>query len=85
MQNRHPFFSSLRNTQIRMSMKKVNVVLYSAVSSPLARSNRFTLFVFPDRPVHSDTNSASSGSIHEDLMFKFFIVKVISSVVNMTS
>ena len=24
---------------------------------------RFTLFAFPDRPVHSDTNSASPGSI----------------------
>ena len=35
----------------------------SAVSSPLDRSKRFTLFVFPDRPVLSDTNSASPGSI----------------------
>ena len=31
------------------------MVLYSAVSSPLDRSKRFTLFAFPDRPVHSDT------------------------------
>ena len=37
--------------------------LYSAVSSPLDRSKRFTLFALPDRPVHSDTNSASPGSI----------------------
>ena len=37
--------------------------LYSAVSSPLDRSKRFTRFAFPDRPVHSDTNSASPGSI----------------------
>ena len=37
--------------------------LYSAVSSPLDRSKRFTLFAFPGRPVHSDTNSASPGSI----------------------
>ena len=37
--------------------------LYSAVSSPLDRSERFTLFAFPDRPVHSDTNPASPGSI----------------------
>ena len=37
--------------------------LYSAVSSPLDRSKRFTLFASPDRPVHSDTNSASPGSI----------------------
>ena len=38
-------------------------ILYSAVSSPLDRSKRFTLFALPDRPVHSDTNSASPGSI----------------------
>ena len=37
--------------------------LYSAVSSPLDRSKRFTLVALPGRPVHSDTNSASSGSI----------------------
>ena len=37
--------------------------LYSAVSSPLDRSKRFTRFAFPDRPVHSDTKSASPGSI----------------------
>ena len=36
--------------------------LYSAVSSPQDRSNRFTLY-FPDRPVHSDTISTSLGSI----------------------
>ena len=36
--------------------------LYSAVSSPQDRSKRFTLY-FPDRPVHSDTISASQGSI----------------------
>ena len=37
--------------------------LYSTVSSPLDRSKRFTLFALPGRPVHSDTNSASPGSI----------------------
>ena len=37
--------------------------LYSAVSSPLDHSKRFTLFALPGRPVHSDTNSASLGSI----------------------
>ena len=37
--------------------------LYSAVSSPQDRSKRFT-FYFPDRSVHSDTISASLGSIH---------------------
>ena len=36
--------------------------VYSAVSSPQDRSKRFTLY-FPDRPVHSDTISASLGSI----------------------
>ena len=36
--------------------------LYSAISSPQDRSKRFTLY-FPDRPVHSDTISASLGSI----------------------
>ena len=35
----------------------------SAVSSPLDRSKRFTLFASPGRPVHSNTNSASPGSI----------------------
>ena len=39
------------------------VFLYSAVSSPLDRSKRFTLFSSPGRPVHSDTNSAYLGSI----------------------
>ena len=34
--------------------KKKGMVLYSAVSSPLDRSNRFTLSS-PGRPVHSDT------------------------------
>ena len=38
-------------------------VLYCAVSSPLDRSKRLTLFALPDRPVHSDTNSASPGGI----------------------
>ena len=42
---------------------KVKVVLYSAISSPLDRSKRLTLFALPDRPVHSDTNSASPGRI----------------------
>ena len=40
----------------------LGMVLYSAVSSPLDRSKRFTLSS-PGRPVHSDTNSASLGSI----------------------
>ena len=37
--------------------------LYSAVSSPLDHSTRFTCFASPGRPVHSDTNSAFPGSI----------------------
>ena len=40
-----------------------NVVLYSAISGPLDRTKRFTLFALHARPVHSDTNSPSSGSI----------------------
>ena len=42
--------------------KSKSKFLYSAVSSPQDRSKRFTLY-FPDRPVHSDTISASLGSI----------------------
>ena len=42
--------------------KGKGMVLYSAVSSPLDRSKRFTLSS-PGRPVHSNTNSASLGSI----------------------
>ena len=44
-----------------MARSKVKF-LYSAVSSPQDRSKRFTLY-FPDRPVHTDTISASLGSI----------------------
>ena len=50
----------LRQVKVR---KGSFFIHYSAVSSPLDRSKRFTLFAFPDRPVHSDTNSASPGSI----------------------
>ena len=42
---------------------KKKLFLYSAISSPLDRSKRFTLFASAGRPVHSDTNSASPGSI----------------------
>ena len=41
----------------------IYIYIYSAVSSPLDRSKRFTCFAFPGRPAHSDTNSASPGSI----------------------
>ena len=48
---------------VNIKVKGKGMVLYSAVSSPLDRSKRFTLFPLPDRPVHSDTNSPSLGSI----------------------
>ena len=54
-------FSSIRQTT--HSIVKVKVVFFNAVSSPLDRSKRFTLFAFPDRPVHSNPNSDSPGSI----------------------
>ena len=46
-----------------MCVCKKRLCLYSAVCSPSDRSKRCTLFALPDRPVHSDTNSASPGSI----------------------
>ena len=46
-------FQSLENS-LEASFKKKGMVLYSAVSSPLDRSKRFTLSS-PGRPVHSDT------------------------------
>jgi len=50
-----------QETSRHLKLSKGNF-LYSAVSSPQDRSKRFTLY-FPDRPVHSDTISASLGSI----------------------
>ena len=41
-------------------------VLYSAVSSLLDHSKRFTLNLLPSRPVHSDTNSASDAAIRRE-------------------
>ena len=51
-------YSERGDTKDTNSSKKKGkgMFLYSAVSSPLHRSKRFTLFAFPDRPVHSDTN-----------------------------
>ena len=46
-----------------INVKGKRMFLYSAVSSPLDRSKRFTFVAPPGRPVHSDTNSASLGSI----------------------
>ena len=47
---------------INYNKKSKGKFLYSAVSNPQDLSKRFTLY-FPDRPVHSDTISASLGSI----------------------
>ena len=55
------YFKWIMNDE-RTLKKGQGIFLYSAVSSPLDRSKRFTLFALPDRPVHSDTNSASPGS-----------------------
>ena len=57
-------FCNFKNTsdEYRSVGTGKGMVLYSAVSSPLDRSKRFTLSS-PGRPVHSDTNSASLGSI----------------------
>ena len=52
-----------RKSHLSSFLLKKKVVLYSAVSSPLDRSKRFTLVALPNRPVHSDTNSASPGGI----------------------
>ena len=51
-----------QKTVSRSDESKKGKFLYSAVSSPQDRSKRFTLY-FPDRPVHSDTISASLGNI----------------------
>ena len=56
--------SSYHAWSMRMPCAKLpkGMVVYSAVSSPLDRSRRFALSS-PGRPVHSNTNSASLGSI----------------------
>ena len=46
---------------MKKKKKKKDMFLYSAVSSPLDRSKRFTLFALPDRPVHADTVLGFSG------------------------
>ena len=56
--------SSKKCIMFIVKVNKVNVgPMYSAVYSPLERSKRCTLFASPDRPIHSDTKSASPGSI----------------------
>ena len=52
--------SSMATLNVKKKVKKCSF-LYSAVSSPLNRSKCFTLFAFPDRPVHSDTVLGFSG------------------------
>ena len=54
-----PMFHSGR---IHRHVVKKGKVLYSTVSNPQDCSKRFTLY-FPDRSAHSDTISASLGSI----------------------
>ena len=49
-------------TEERLQERAKCMFLYSAVSSPLDHSKRFTLSS-PGRPVHSGTNSTSLGSI----------------------
>ena len=56
------YFTKHSQTIMAWLKKGKGMVLYSAVSSPLDRSKRFTLSS-PGRPVHSNTNSASLGSI----------------------
>ena len=56
------FCTQCTDTSTRLGRTSSGKFLYSAVSSPQYRSKRFTLY-FPDRPVHSDTISASLGSI----------------------
>ena len=48
--------------QWKATTEKRGKFLYSAVSNPQDCSKRFTLY-FNDSPVHSDTISASLGSI----------------------
>ena len=58
----HPTLLMLVKIRLLLLKKGKGKFLYSAVSSPQDRSKCFTLY-FPDRPVHSDTISASLGSI----------------------
>ena len=51
------------HTGVKMKKKVKGSFYNSAISGPLDRSKRFTLFALPGRPVHSDTNSASPGRI----------------------
>ena len=50
---------------MRTNLHALSITIFESpqISSPLDRSKRFTLFALPDRPVHSNTSSASPGSI----------------------
>ena len=67
MSDANPFcawgYVVLRLIQYCIKKGKGSFYIYSEVSSPLNRSKSFTLFALPDRTVHSDTNSASPGSM----------------------
>ena len=62
IQEGHPLAEDGARLADLETVKAKGKFLYSAVSSPLDCSMHFTLY-FPDRPVHSDTISASLGSI----------------------
>ena len=55
------YFKSCKRVFTEIFCKK-SKFLYNAASSPQEHSKRFSLY-FPDRPVHSDTISASLGSV----------------------
>ena len=62
-------------------MLLLGTFLYSAVPSHRDRSKRFTLY-FPDRPVHSDTISASLGSIqpYDTINARMLLVHISTTV-----
>ena len=57
-----PLFMYVISNTVAAGKKAKGKFLHSAVSSPQDHSKHFT-FYFPDRHVHSDTISASLGSI----------------------
>ena len=90
--------STLANVQVVINVRLISCVLiilltfhdtlkvkgkflYSAVSSPQDRSKRFILY-FSDRPVHSDTISASLGSIqpHATINARRLLVHISNTV-----
>ena len=57
------YYYRVKQTVHACNCKGKGLFLYSSISSPLDRSKRFTLVALPDRPVHSDTDSAYLRSI----------------------